>query len=170
VVDQVRERFIELVSWRQGDAAFVPGVRCQEETLPEAFPPGELIARGIVQGYAGDEFASMLEPLFSDPVLPVARAAFSSATLRLPPRETAVLDSIAGLEPLEVLVRGLVERGIAQKTEVLRAVYVGLASGILTSPGWPIREYRASLPTLPLERVGTPTLPVKGPNDPEPKS
>jgi eukaryotic-like serine/threonine-protein kinase len=148
VVDQMKRRFIELVGWKTGQLTFTIDVRCaDEETVPEAFSPFELIARGIVEGYSNEDLSRIIGPLENALIVPLPRAPVSVATLKLDAPETAVLESIKGQKTLAAITGDAAQRGIARES-VLRAVFVGLSSGAFVSPAWPVR-YRDSLPTLP---------------------
>jgi serine/threonine-protein kinase len=148
VVDQMKRRFIELVGWKTGQLTFTIDVRCaDEETVPEAFSPCELIARGIVEGYSYDELSRLLAPLDNALIVPLPRSPVSVATLKLEAPETAVLESIKGQKTLAAITADAAQRDIPRES-VLRAVFVGLSSGAFVSPAWPTR-YRESMPTLP---------------------
>jgi serine/threonine-protein kinase len=148
VVDQMKRRFIELVGWKTGQLTFTIDVRCpDEETVPEAFNPFELIARGIVAGYSNDDLSRLLGPLENGLLVPLPRAPVSAGSLKLDAPETAVLELIKGQTTLAEITALAAQRGIARDA-VLRGVFVGLASGAFVSPAWPTK-YRESLPTLP---------------------
>ena len=151
VVDQMRRRFVELVGWKQGYFSFTHGaVTRDEDTMPEAFNAVELIARGIVEGYGYDDLANILAPLEGALIVPVPRAAVSVASLKLDPRETAVLECITGQQTLGEIASQAVLRGVSDREGTLRAVFVALSSKAFVSPGWPPAAYRETLPTVPL--------------------
>jgi serine/threonine-protein kinase len=148
VVDQMKRRFIELVGWKGGQLTFTIDVRCpDEETVPEAFNPLELIARGIIQGYPIEDLSLLLYPIENALVVPLPRAPVSVASLKLDAPETAVLESIKGHKTLSEITSDASQRGIARDS-VLRGVFVGLSSGAFVSPAWPAK-YRESIPTIP---------------------
>jgi serine/threonine-protein kinase len=149
VVDQVRSRFLELVRWQQGEALYIAGARSQEETLPEAFPAFELIARGILEGYTREDLVALLSPIEDAIVVPVARPPVSVASLRLPAPETAVFDGLTGERSIQAIVHESMARGIADRFEALRAIFIGLSGRLLTSKAWPLSQGRPSMPTLP---------------------
>ncbi len=150
VVDQVRARFLDLVRWQQGEAIYIAGARSQEETLPEAFPPFELITRGILEGYTRDEIAAALTPVCEALVVPVSRPTVSVASLRLPQPEAAVLDAISGESSIQEVVLNSIAHGLADRHEALRAIFIGLSSRVLVCPSWPPSAARPSMPTLPV--------------------
>ena len=149
VVDQMRRRFIELVGWKTGQLTFTIDVRCpDDETVPEAFNPVELIVRGIVEGYSNEDLMQLLAPLEHALIVPLPRAPVSITSLRLEAPEMAVLDSIKGRQTLSQIAAAAAERGI-ERERVLRGVFVGLSCGAFVSPAWPT-AYRQALPTIPL--------------------
>jgi hypothetical protein len=151
VVDQMRRRFVELVGWKHGYLSFTHGaVSRDEDAMPEAFNAVELIARGMVEGYGYDDLAIVLAPLEGSLIIPVPRAAVSVTSLKLAPRETAVLESITGKQTLGQIASEAVLRGTSDREGTLRAVFVGLASKAFASPGWPPGAHRETLPTVPL--------------------
>jgi serine/threonine-protein kinase len=150
VVDQMRRRFVELAGWKHGYFAFTHGALSRDEdTMPEAFNPVELIARGIVEGYGYDDLVNILAPLEGALIVPVPRSAISVASLKLAPRETAVLESITGQQTLAQIVSEAVLRGTSDREGTLRAVFVGLSSKAFVSPAWPPATHRETLPTVP---------------------
>jgi serine/threonine-protein kinase len=148
VVDQMKRRFIELVGWKTGQLTFTIDVRCpDEETVPEAFNPFELIARGIVEGYSIEELSRLLAPVENGLLVPLPRAPVSAASLKLEAPEIAVLELIKGQTTLAEITALAEQRGISRDS-VLRGVFIGLSSGAFVSPAWPAK-YRESLPTVP---------------------
>ena len=151
VMEQIRARFTELVSWRRGDVSFLEGERCQDEdTIPGACPPFELIPKGIVNGYTTADIALLLAPIEHCVIEPVARAPVSVHSLRLAATETAVLESIVSSETVHDIVATMALRGVGERAETLRAIFIGLASGVLACAGWPPNTDVPSIPTLPM--------------------
>jgi serine/threonine-protein kinase len=150
VVDQMRRRFVELVSWKEGQLSFTSGARSpEEETMPEAFNSIELITRGIVEGYSYDDLVHVLAPVEHAAIVPLARPPVSVSSLKLPVREAAVLESIAGRQTLSQITSEAIQHGSCDHEGILRAVFIGLSSGAFISPAWPPAPIRESLPTLP---------------------
>jgi serine/threonine-protein kinase len=148
VVDQMKRRFIELVGWKTGQLTFTIDIRCpDEETVPEAFNPFELIARGIIEGYSVEDLSRLLAPLENGLLVPLPRAPVAVGSLKLEAPETAVLELIKGQTTLGEIAAMASQRGIARDS-VLRGVFVGLSSGAFVSPAWPAKV-RETLPTLP---------------------
>ena len=151
VVDQMRRRFVELVGWKHGYLSFTHGALSRDEdTMPEAFNAVELIARGIVENYTYDDLVKVLAPIEGALIVPVPRSAVSIASLKLAPRETAVLEGITGQQTLGQIASDAVMRGTSDREGTLRAVFVGLSSKAFVSPAWPPAAHRETLPTLPL--------------------
>jgi serine/threonine-protein kinase len=151
VVDQMRRRFVELVGWKHGYLSFTHGaVSRDEDTMPEAFNAVELIARGIIEGYAYDDLSNILAPVEGALIVPVPRAAISVASLKLPPREASVLDCITGQQTLGQIASEAVLRGTSDREGTLRAIFIGLSSKAFVSPAWPPAAHRETLPTVPL--------------------
>jgi eukaryotic-like serine/threonine-protein kinase len=149
VVEQIRKRFVELVRWEQGEAAYVDGARAYEdESLPEAFAPVDLLVRGITNGYPPERIAAVLKPMLGAPVMAAPKAAVSAASLRLSPREEAVLVSLGAAKKVGDIIDDCVAKGVADKVEAARAIFVGLSSRMLVSPVWPPAEVASDGPTL----------------------
>jgi serine/threonine-protein kinase len=147
VVDQMKRRFIEVVGWKRGQLSFVSEMRCQdEETVPQAFNPFELIARGIVEGYSHEDLSRLLAPLEQAVLVPPARAPVSVAWLKLDAPELSVLSSVTTEQTLLDVRADAAARGI-EGDHVLRAIFIGLSSGVLVSPAWPL-AYRERMPTI----------------------
>jgi len=119
-------------------------------TIPKFKTAFELIARGILEGYGRDDIGALVSRVEDALIVPVTRPPVSVASLRLPDPELAVFDLITGKSTIQELVLECVARGVADRDETLRAVYIGLSSRALVSPAWPPSESRPSRPTLPL--------------------
>jgi len=144
----MKRRFIELVGWKRGQLTFTTDVRCSdEETVPEAFNPFELIARGIVEGYSQEDLTELLGPLEPSLIVPLPRAQVSTESLKLDAAEKLVFELVDGRQTLSQIVAEGSRRGIPKPT-VLRAVYIALSGGLFVSPAWPPAVYRQALPTL----------------------
>jgi serine/threonine-protein kinase len=149
-MEQMRLRFVELVGWKRGQFSFVSGARStEEETMPEAFNPIELITRGIVEGYSYEALLNVLAPLDDSLIVPLPRAPVSVASLKLGAGESAVLESISGRQTLSQIANEATRQATCDHVGVLRAVLVGLSSGSFVSPAWPPPAVRDSIPTAP---------------------
>lgn len=134
--DQMQERFLDVLSWKSGDVAFVSGARSHEETFPLGVDSFELITRGIKDGYHKDELAELLGPVADDMLAPVPLPPLRIETLRLPEREAYVLRSVDDEITLQDLMTSMRETEAASEDEVLRAVFVGLTCDIIRSLRW----------------------------------
>ncbi|MEO8800893.1 MAG: DUF4388 domain-containing protein, partial [Polyangiaceae bacterium] len=134
--DQMQERFLDVLSWQQGDLAFVSGARSHEETFPLGVDSFELITRGVKDGYPTTELAALLEPLEDDTLSATSLPPFRIDTLRLPEREAYVLRSLDEETTLPALLAKMRELDAASDDEVMRAVFVGLTCDIVRSLRW----------------------------------
>jgi eukaryotic-like serine/threonine-protein kinase len=149
VVEQIRKRFIQLVRWDKGEATYLDGARTyDDESLPEAFAPIDLLVRGITEGYPPQRLSAVTRPVLAAPVIVAAKAALSVASLRLSPREEAVLASLGAAKKVSDIIADCVAQGIADEVEAQRAVFIGLSSRTLVSPVWPPAEITSDSPTL----------------------
>jgi len=151
IVDHMRRRFVQLAGWKKGQMRFIDGTRNpgQDDTMPEALHPLELITRGVLESYTEAELADIIVPIASAVIFPVQRAPISMASLGLPLAETVVLRAAEGRHTVEELVAEALTRGGCDRVSAMRGVLIGLSSGILVCPAWPPSEGRESLPTLP---------------------
>jgi len=132
----MQERFLDILSWKQGDIAFISGARSHEETFPLGVDSFELITRGIKEGYTQRELEELLQPIADDVLEPVPLPPLRIETMRLPEREAYVLQSIDDETTLVALTARMRELEAASDEEVLRAVFVGLSCDILRSLRW----------------------------------
>jgi serine/threonine-protein kinase len=134
--DQMQERFLDILSWKQGDLAFISGARSHEETFPLGVDSFELITRGIKEGYTLAELTELLEPIADDVLAPVPLPPLRIETLRLPESEAYVLKCLDEEISLGMLTARMRELEAATEEEVLRAVFIGLACDIIRSLRW----------------------------------
>jgi hypothetical protein len=139
LVDQLESRFVELGSWRSGQIAFFPGERSADELPPSPRSPYELISAAVRKGYGEEELADLLEPWWDEPIARNPACGLGASELGLTPAELAVLKVAVAAAGVGAILRVVLGRGLARREEALRAVYVGLSSGCLVSPGWPSR-------------------------------
>ena len=132
----MQERFLDVLSWKQGDMAFVSGARSHEETFPLGVDSFELITRGIKDGYTQAELEELLEPIAGDVLAPVPLPPLRIETLRLPEREADVLKCTDEETTLGELIKRMHELEAASDDEVFRAVFVGLSCDIIRSLRW----------------------------------
>jgi serine/threonine-protein kinase len=134
--DQTQERLVETFGWKRGAIAFARGVRSQEETFPLGVDSYELIGRGIRAGYGYEELQAMLSGVHEEVLEPVAVPPVRREMFRLPEREAAVIDAVAGKTTLAKLLAERTAGGASDPEEVMRAVFLGLACELLRSPKW----------------------------------
>ncbi len=151
--DQMQERFLDVLSWKQGDLAFVSGARSHEETFPLGVDSFELITRGIKEGYTLGELQELLEPIADDVLAPVPLPPVRIETLRLPQREAYVLKCTDEEMTLGTLTSRMRELEAASDDEVLRAVFVGLSCDIIRSLRWTTLH-----PESGIQRAGATTI------------
>jgi serine/threonine-protein kinase len=151
IVDHMRRRFVQVAGWKKGEMRFVDGARNpgHDDTMPEALHSLELVTRGVLQSYTEEDLAGILVPIGSALIFPVPRPPISMESLALPLAETVVLRAAEGRHTITELVAEALSRGGCDRVSAMRGVFIGLSSGILVSPAWPLSEGRESLPTLP---------------------
>ncbi len=134
--DQTQERLVETFRWKQGELAFARGIRSQEETFPLGVDTYELLGRGVRHGYDAAELEAMLAPIREEVLEPHPAPPVRHEMFRLPEREAAVIEAVAGKTTISRLEAQLVRAGTADPDEVQRAVFLGLACELLRSPKW----------------------------------
>jgi serine/threonine protein kinase len=134
--DQTQERLLDIFRWKRGEIAFARGMRSQEETFPLGVDTYELIGRGIRHGYRYEELEAMLAPVREEVLEPVTVPPVRLEMFRLPEREAAVIEAVAGKTTLSKIVAERTSSGASDPEEVLRAVFLGLACELLRSPKW----------------------------------
>jgi serine/threonine-protein kinase len=144
VLDQTQDRIVEAFSWTEGEVAFLPGARCQEETLPLGVKPFELIARGIREHYQDAELRDILDRIGNDAMERVTPMPVRVESFRLPPAEERVLLSVEGRITRSALEDRAIREGMASLEEVNRAIFFGLSCDVLRTPRW--RGFASSHP------------------------
>jgi serine/threonine protein kinase len=134
--DQTQERLLEVFRWKRGEIAFARGLRSQEETFPLGVDTYELIGRGIRHGYRYEELEATLAPVREEVIEPVAVPPVRLEMFRLPEREAAVIEAVAGKTTLSKIMAERTSSGASDPEEVLRGVFLGLACELLRSPKW----------------------------------
>jgi serine/threonine-protein kinase len=132
--EQVQDRFVEVLGWREGEMVFVRGARSHEETFPLGVDTVELIARGVHERYASPELDKMFLGLEDAMLEPVPHPAVRLETLRLPEREGYMLRSITMPTTLGELAESR-PRGI-ELADVQRAVLIGIAFELVVCEAW----------------------------------
>ncbi|MEO6418254.1 MAG: hypothetical protein ABIP39_02535, partial [Polyangiaceae bacterium] len=134
--DQTQERFIEAMSWKTGEVAYVRGARSHEETFPLGVDTFELIVRGIREGYDEAELTALLAPLEDETLDQVAHPPVRLESFRMPERETYSLRRFDGQVTLKAVIAQITEAKIANEDDVMRAVFIGLSCEVLRSLRW----------------------------------
>jgi len=125
----VEARILEVFSWTTGALAFEHGVRSHEETVPLAFHVPDLVARGVRAYYTEEECRRHLG-VVRGPVR-IASASLLAGALEALRLTAAEEDSVRRVAQ-GAAVAALLERDPG----AARALFLGLASGLLTADGW----------------------------------
>jgi serine/threonine-protein kinase len=134
---QLEDRVIDLGRWRAGELRFFPGVALDEGLHVRTREPTlHVLTRLVREKYPPGDIAALLRPLTKEPLSlgPLYRT--FGPLLGLTPSEAAVLNLAEGSETVREAVSRAAEGGIGM-AEALRAVFVGLCSGVLRATGWP---------------------------------
>lgn len=137
---QMQSRFMEMLSWRSGEIAFLRGARSHEETLPLALDPFELVARGVRESYSSEELAAIVEPMFGATIAPVYPLPARLETFRFSDREEWVLKQVKREvvmgEFVEEATSALSVGATSPRDDILRALFLGLSAEIIQSPAF----------------------------------
>jgi serine/threonine protein kinase len=138
LVEQIEERFLELLAWREGALLFFPGVASGEEELHTESAGPALVTRGIREHYPADELALLLGPAARALLLRGDARAVDPARLGVTPPERRAMERAAPAGTLERLVAIADQDSLASVEETLRAAFIALSTGIITAPsvGW----------------------------------
>jgi serine/threonine-protein kinase len=137
LIDQLEERFVELLTWREGVLSFFPEVRSGEEEVRAETPGPALVTRAIRDGYSSEELALLLGPA-ARALLCRGDRGIDPVRLGVTQAERRALERAVPAGTLERLVAVAEQEGVASVEESLRAAFVGLASGVIAAPsvGW----------------------------------
>jgi two-component system, OmpR family, response regulator len=135
LVEQLEARFSSLFTWTAGTLAFHPGEQSGEEAIALPRAPGVLVADAVRAHYSERELSELLGPLAARPI---ARGPLPAVELGLTGAEQRALERAPGSISLHDLVGKLESRGSARRADAHRAVLLGLSSGTLVMPGWPV--------------------------------
>jgi serine/threonine-protein kinase len=137
LVAQLESRFIGLGKWEAGEIGFVAGEEHVHGQLTTVTSPLGLVTKAVRSGFSGRELARILSSLGDNPIAknPVARCSVDD--LNLLDAEREALLRVAGTRSLgRFLAEAVTAQGL-RPDDILRAVFVGMSSGLLVSPGWP---------------------------------
>ncbi len=140
LIEQVETRLSDLLRWTEGELWFVRGERAGEDRIRSQLSSAELLTRAVRGGYGERELVRLLAPLRAEPIARVRGARITAAGMALPIAERRALESAGGSPSLEDLIARLVADGVATPEQTLRAVFIGLATGLLAMPGWRVRS------------------------------
>lgn len=135
LVEQLEDRFVELLGWRQGTLFFFEGVRSGEEDLRTQLPAPALVTRGIRERYGAEEVAGLLAPCARAVLLRGDARGIDPARLGVTPTERRVLERAVPAGTLERLVAAGENERFSSATETLTAAFIGLSVGLITAPG-----------------------------------
>jgi serine/threonine-protein kinase len=128
IVAQVRSRYLEAFRWRQGHWAFVPELRCHEETLPLHQTNPELL-RDAAMGAPRDGIDAYLGPVRDKVVRPRSSPPAPLSAYRVPEEWERVLSRVRGDTTLGHFVKAVADD--VDEDHVHRAVYLGLSCELL---------------------------------------
>jgi hypothetical protein len=138
LIEQQEERFIELLSWREGTLSFYPSVLSGEEEVRTEAPAPALVTRGIREHYTSDELAILLGSAARAVLVRGDARGVDATQLGVSVTERRVLERAVPAGTLERLVAACEKEGLASVDDSLRAAFVALATGLVTAPsaGW----------------------------------
>jgi serine/threonine-protein kinase len=135
IQEQTIERYLELLRWRHGEIAFERGATSGEERYPLGATV-DLTLRGVRESYAGGEVREWLKDL-GGALLSRSRSPLLRAeALRWTEGEARVLLSLGEPEPLASFLAKVTSRADVAADEASLAVFLGLTTGVLTTPGF----------------------------------
>ncbi|MGC4094708.1 MAG: DUF4388 domain-containing protein [Polyangiaceae bacterium] len=137
LVEQVEERFLELLTWREGSLMFFADVKSGEEEVRANTPLPALLTRGIREGYSADELAISLGPLARALLVRGEARGLDPLSLGVTEAERRVLERAVNAGTLERLVASASQESLSVE-DTLRAAFIGLSSSLLAAPssGW----------------------------------
>ncbi len=147
LVAQTHDRLIDLISWREGELEFIHGARADDETILHGVSPLETIARGVIDGYDEVELVEILSPFMQQEVRQAPPGEVHLASLRLKARHANVINCVDRPWTFKALIHHVQTQLHGCRDDVLRAVFIGLSSGILLTTGWPPVANKPSIPT-----------------------
>ncbi|HMJ13319.1 MAG TPA: hypothetical protein VK524_17985, partial [Polyangiaceae bacterium] len=88
------------------------------------------------EGYSGAELAELLGGIRGESLVRVSEPLLNITDLGLTNAERYALELAPHLQSPERLTAQIAQQGVASTAEALRAVFIGLASGVLSTPRW----------------------------------
>jgi len=135
LVEQLEDRFVELLGWREGSLSFFEGVRSGEEDLRAQLPAPALVTRGIRERYGAEEVAGLLAPSARALLTRGDSRGLDPARLGVTATERRVLERAVPAGTLERLVATGENERLATSPETLTAAFIGLSIGLISAPG-----------------------------------
>jgi len=139
LVAQLENRFLGLGKWEAGEVCFVAGDEYARGQLKIVTSPLHLVTKAIRQGFSGRELARILSALGDNPIAKNPCCSTPASDLGLLDDELDALERVIGTRSLGRFLAEAISQKSTRPEDILRAVFVGMSSGILISPGWPWR-------------------------------
>jgi serine/threonine-protein kinase len=138
LIDQIEERFIELLTWREGSLLYFPDIKSGEEEIRSETAAPALITRGVRETYSADELAMLLGPIARALVVRGEARGLDPVRLGTSEAERALLERAISAGTLERLVAAAGQEGLGSVEETLRAAFIGLSASVIAAPssGW----------------------------------
>jgi hypothetical protein len=138
LIDQLEDRFVDLLSWREGMLSFFPEISSGEEEVRAQNPAPALVSRGIREHYSGEEIANLLGPTARALLRRGEVQGLDPIRLGVNDAERRALERAVPAGTLERLVSSAGKEDLISLEDVLRAAFIGLSSGLLAAPsaGW----------------------------------
>jgi len=139
LVAQLESRVTGLGKWESGEVCFVASADHVHSQLATVTPPLHLVTQAVRLGFTGRELARILSSLGDNPIAKNPVALSPASSLGLSSNEEIALSRVAGTRSLgRFLAEAVTAQGL-KPDDILRAVFIGMSSGLLVSPGWPWR-------------------------------
>lgn len=135
LVEQLEDRFSELLTWREGTLHFYPGVRSGESEVSPKRSALALVTRGIREYYETEEVAGLLAGSARAILVLGDAQGIDPVRLGVSQAERRVLERAVEAGTLERLVAMGENEGFATAVVTLRAALIGLSVGLIAAPG-----------------------------------
>jgi serine/threonine protein kinase len=139
LVEQLKSRVLSLGTWESGEIWFAPDAGRPTPAVKMDESGLSLLTNMVRCNYSGRELSRILATLGDGPIAASPVPPLDAAQLGLTQEEQLALKSVAGTRCLERFMTEAVAKLGLHPDDVLRAVFVGLSTGLLVSPGWPWR-------------------------------
>jgi len=139
LVEQLKSRVLSLGTWESGEIWCAPEAQCPTPAVKMDESGVSLLTSMVRRNYSGRELSRILATLGDGPIAASPVPPIESSQLGLTRQEKLALASVAGTRCLERFMTEAVAELSLHPDDVLRAVFLGLSTGLLVSPGWPWR-------------------------------